>query len=208
MNLFIKFFWIFMLSGFLGYVVETIWCLLKWHKLESRKGLIYEHLILIYGLAGLFIVLVVEALHITKAVQVFLVTFLISGVVEYVSSWFQEICFGTTSWDYSKKKFNLNGRITVGYLFMFGLVGVFWCKCYPSLLKVIFGLFSQNLLVIITVFLAIFLVYDCFISYVASRRQRNRREGISARNKFDEYLDRKYTDEFLAKIFPNSKVRD
>lgn len=206
MNLFIRFFWIFMLSGFLGFLIETVWCLIKWHKLESRKGLIYGHFILIYGIAGVFIAAVVELLHITKAILVFLVIFLISGVVEYLCSWFQEVCFGTTSWDYSKKKLNLNGRVTVEYLVMFGIVGVLWCKIYPSLLKILFGLFSNSVLVVITIALLVFMIYNCFISYVASSRQKGRREGIKAKNKFEMWLDRKYTDVFLAKVYPNSKV--
>ncbi|MBO5121369.1 MAG: hypothetical protein J6C28_06770 [Bacilli bacterium] len=46
--------WLFIFGSFFGFVIETIWCLIRWRKLESRKGLIYGHFIPIYGIAGVF----------------------------------------------------------------------------------------------------------------------------------------------------------
>ena len=50
------------------------------------------------------------------------------------------------------------------------------------------------------------MVYNCYISIVASYRQKLRRNGIKPKNKYEEWLDKKYNDEFLIKIYTNAKV--
>lgn len=206
---FIKFFWIFMLGGVVGFLIETIWCMIRWRKLESRKGLIYGYFIPIYAVATLLISMVVEVFKIKKTHTIFIVTFFISGLVEYVSSLFQEKFTGTISWDYSEMKFNLRGRINLLYLLGFGTFGVLWCHCYPFLLKAIsFFIKNKKLFLVITIVTLIFMIYNCFISLAATIRQKNRRRGIAARGKFENWLDNKYTDEYLKKVYANSIVVD
>ena len=209
MEEFIRFFWIFMLGGFFGFLIETIWCMIRLKKIESRKGLIYGHFIPIYAFAALFISAVVEVFKIRKWYMVFLITFFISGVVEYVSSVFQEKCMGTSSWNYSNMKYNLNGRINLVYLVLFGLVGIIWCKGYPSILKFIFRLMrSKEIIYIVTMGLLIFMIINIIISCMAGSRQKRRRKGIKAKNRLEIWIDNKYTDEYMAKIYPNASFVD
>ena len=50
--------------------------------------------------------------------------------------------------------------------------------------------------------LIIFLVFDIAISYMAVARQKQRASSIQPQNKWEEFLDKHYTDEFLEKIYP------
>ena len=207
MKYFIMFFWLFVLGSFLGFLIETIWCMIRWRKFESRKGLIYGHFIPIYGLAGLFIAVVIELLHIKKWYILFLVTFIITGIVEYFSSLFQEKILGTLSWDYSDMKFNLHGRVNLIYLLGFSIFGVLWCKFYTKVFEIFEKLVkNENLFVLITMLLFAFMIYNCFISFVATYRQKQRRNGIEAKNRFEVWLDKKYTDDYLKKVYANAKV--
>lgn len=206
---FIKFFWLFVFGSFFGFAIETIWCMIRWRKVESRKGLIYGHFIPIYGIAGLLVAVVLELLSISKKRTIFFITFLIGGIVEYFSSMFQEKVTGTLSWDYSKMKFNLHGRINFVYLIGFGLFGIIWGTIYPEFLDLFYKLFSnENILKTVTVLMAVFMGYNMFISLVAMIRQKNRRKGILAKNRFEVWLDNKYTDEYLKKVYANSVVVD
>ena len=45
------------------------------------------------------------------------------SVIEYLLSWGQETLFGSTSWDYSRMPFNLDGRICLLYFFVLGHSG-------------------------------------------------------------------------------------
>ena len=47
--------------------------------------------------------------------------FTVSGAaVEYFGSLFQELCFGSVSWDYSEHMLNLGGRVSLKMAFMWG----------------------------------------------------------------------------------------
>lgn len=48
--------------------------------------------------------------------------------------------------------------------------------------------------------------YNCFISFVATYRQRQRKNGVKAKNRFEVWLDKKYTDNYLKKVYANAKV--
>ena len=98
-SILVEYFWIFIIGSFLGFLLETIWCIIRWHKIESRKGLIYGHFIPIYGIATVFISMIVEIFKIKNYCLFFIITFIICAVDEYLSSVFQEKCFGTKSWD-------------------------------------------------------------------------------------------------------------
>lgn len=207
MSKFIEYFWIFIVGSFLGFMCETIWCIIRWKKLESRKGLIYGHFIPIYGIATVFISLIINNFHIKNYGLFFIITFFICAIVEYISSVCQEKCFGTKSWDYSKMIGNLHGRINLLYLSAWSIMGIFWCKHYQKIINIIIGLLSSiNLLSEITILSLIFMLYDCYISAIASYRQKLRRKGIKPQNKYELWLDTKYSDEILEKIYANAKV--
>lgn len=201
--------WLFIFGSFFGFVIETIWCLIRWRKLESRKGLIYGHFIPVYGIAGVFLAFVINVFNISKKIVVFIASFLIGGLVEYFSSLFQEKVTGTISWDYSDMKFNLHGRVNLVYLIGFGLFGLLWFMIYPDFLNILHKIFgNNNLFMVISLVMMFFMIYNMFISLVAMIRQKKRRDGYLAKNKFEVWLDNKYPDKFLKKIYANSMFVD
>lgn len=195
-----------MLGSFLGFLLESLWCVIRWRRVESRKGLLYGYFVPIYGIASLFIVLVAEWFKIEKLYMLFLVTFIICGITEYFSSLFQEKVLGTISWDYSKFKFNLNGRINLIYLLGFSFLGVLWYKFYIYVFNLCDVFFNNSLVILITIFAFIFMFLNCLISFFATYRQRKRRDGIDAKNSLEEWLDNRYTDEYLKKIYANAVI--
>lgn len=207
MSLLTNYFWVFVLGSFIGWLCESVWCILRYRKIESRKGLIYGYFIPIYGIATLFISLFVNVFNINNYWLFFFLTFLICGVVEYLSSIFQEECFETKSWDYSEMFLNINGRVNILYLSIWSIMGIFWCKYSKMMLNFLFGLLIKiDLLYEITIISLIFMLYDLFISFVSVYRWKLRRKGIKARNRYELWLDKKYNDEKLKKIYANSVV--
>ena len=201
MNSLIKYFWNLVLGSFIGFIVETLWCMIRWKKIESRKGLIYSPLIPIYGLATLFITLLKELLNLNNSISYFLLTYIICAIVEYISSIFQEKCLNTKSWDYTNMLGSINGRINLFYLMAWSLIGVLWCNTYEILINTVLKIPFIN---IITLILFIFLLFDCFISFEASHRQKLRRQRIKAKNKYEEWLDKTYNDKRLKKVYANA----
>ena len=54
----------------------------------------------------------------------FVVSFLLCGFLEYMTSYVLEKRFHARWWDYSRKPMNLHGRVWIGNLILFGLGGV------------------------------------------------------------------------------------
>ena len=124
MNAFIKYVLNFIIGSFIGYIIETIWCIVRWKKIESRKGLIYSPLIPIYGFATVFITVLIESFNLNNSISYFLLSYIVCAIVEYVSSIFQEKCFNTKSWDYTNMLGNINGRINAFYLLAWSLIQI------------------------------------------------------------------------------------
>lgn len=204
MNILIKYFWIFFSGCFLGSILETGWCLLKERKLKKRKDLIYGYFTSMYGIAGTIILMITNLFAIRSGLLVFIISLIVSGLVEYFTSFIQEKSMGVLFWDYSKMKFNLHGRINLVYLLGFGGFGVLWWKIYPSILKVVEDIiFNKYVLVVGSVFLFLFMIYNFIISFIVGVRQKERREGVVAKNRLEIWIDNKYSDKRMAKVFPN-----
>lgn len=202
---FIKHFWLFVFGAFIGFVVESIWCLIKHKRLESRKGILYGPFTPVYGFASLFITLILELFKIKNLLLIFLITFVICAFVEYATSYLQEKIFATKSWDYSNFPYNLNGRINLLYILAFSLIGLLWIKIYPIYLKILFGILNKlNMFYEFSLSAIILMIINGLLSIIVSLRQKNRRKGIIPQNKLEVWIDKKYTDEYLKKVYANA----
>lgn len=198
------YFWIFVMTSYLGSLVETIWCFIKNKRIESRRGVIYEPMIPIYGISGTLIMIVAKIFNLSKWYEVFGIGFLISSVVEFFSSFVQEKVFATKSWDYSEFPLNLGGRVNCFYSIMFGMVALCSYKfiLYPFF-KIFMGLEMSVSLLSVSLLMIIFMMYDFFISAIAVYRMKERRSDIVREGCFWNYIDKKYNDKFLQKVYPN-----
>lgn len=114
--------WFFLIYSFLGVVVETAFCLAVEGVLESRTGLLYLPLRPIYGIGGVAFVLFLQLSR--DPVLVFLFGMLAASAIEYGAGVFVERVFGTVAWDYSDKRWNLNGRICLQFSICWGLLAL------------------------------------------------------------------------------------
>ena len=58
-------------------------------------------------------------------VVLFVMAVVVCGILEYLTSYFMEKIYHARWWDYSSKKFNINGRICLSNLIAFGILGMF-----------------------------------------------------------------------------------
>ncbi len=129
----------FFLYSFLGWAQETVQCSIKERRFVNR-GFLNGPICPIYGCGALLIFTFL--LPIKRGIAspflavplVFLCGAVIASALEYVTSWVMEKLFHARWWDYSDKKWNINGRIcfwiSVGWglltaVFVFGIQPVF-----------------------------------------------------------------------------------
>lgn len=200
-----KLVWIFLISCVIGYGVEEIWCFIKLGYFESRHSLIYGPLSVIYGMGAVVLTLALYKIRNAKWYIVFLTSFLVGTLTEYIASLGQEIVFGSVAWDYSNVPLNINGRVCLLYSLFWGVLGIFWIKvCYPFLCRIIKKCPQKLSTIIVRVFI-VFFVFDCIISASAAIRMGQRDAGVPASNIVEEFLDEHYTDERMHEIYANSK---
>ena len=205
---FYKLFWVFFIGCFAGVVLETIYCLIQRGHYESRVGLIYGPFNLVYGIGALCLSGALYQFRNRGRVFSFVGGFVVGSVVEYACSWFQEVCFGSTSWDYSNMPYNLNGRICLLYSIFWGILGIFWIKdIYPHMAKWILKI-PNKVGKPLTWVLLVFMVFNSVMTLFTSLRWTARREGIEPRNAFEAYLDEHYPDERMQKIFANAEFTE
>ena len=117
-----KYFILFIIYSFAGWIMETLW--VSWcNKRLVDRGFLIGPYCPIYGFGALLIVLLLSKLSFSP-ILVFLMTVLVCGALEYFASWIMEKIFKARWWDYSNVKFNLNGRICLKNLIAFGIMGI------------------------------------------------------------------------------------
>lgn len=116
---FYKFFWIFTIGSVIGFVVETIWCLVTNGHFEVRSSFVLGPFTIVYGIGAVVLYLGLRKVDRSKTGRIFLFGVVGGTVVELIASWIQEVAFGTVSWDYSNLPLNINGRVCL-------LCSVFW----------------------------------------------------------------------------------
>lgn len=202
---FLQYVWIFIAGCYGGFLVETLWCLIKNGYIESRKSLVLGHLSVAYGMGAVLLTLILVRFQQAKLWKIFLIAFVSGTVTEYICSLGQEICFGTVAWDYSHLPLNINGRVCLLYSLFWGVLGVVWVKAVIPLMRKIFDRVHLPFeKVIIWAFIAFF-VFDCALSASAALRMNERAQGIAASNKVEQFLDTYYPDDKMNQIYANSR---
>lgn len=153
----------FLLFGFIGWFLEIICISRTKHKL-SNNHFLYTPICPMYGLGGLFISLAIS--NINNYLLVFLVAGLIAITVEYSVSYFMEKLFHTRWWDYSYKKYHINGRISLTTSIDFGILGI----CIKIMDKFLSYNFNYSYLILSIV------IIDLIISTIITYRITNKKK--------------------------------
>ncbi len=163
MEKFTTFFLLFIIYSFLGWLLEVT-CKLFELKRFVNRGFLIGPICPIYGY-GVLGILFLMGNEKADILEVFLKSILICSVLEYFTSYIMEKLFKARWWDYSKKKFNINGRICLETMLPFGILGTFiFYILNPFLLNILTSIpvIVRNIVAIIL--LVIYLV-DNIISF-------------------------------------------
>ncbi|MEE1296340.1 MAG: hypothetical protein UHD09_05785 [Bifidobacterium sp.] len=105
----------FLLYSFVGWLWETVLNIVMKKRFVDR-GILNGPLCPIYGFGAALAIFCLRGEH--SVLAVFLSSGVLACTLEYVTSWGIEKLFHMRLWDYSKKPFNINGRVYLnGFLF-------------------------------------------------------------------------------------------
>ena len=200
--------WLFTIGSLAGDITETIFCRLRMGVWMSRSSLVWGPFSIVWGAA-----LVAASVLLPRkrdgsartSSELFVLGTLMGGAYEYVCSALGELVFGVIFWDYSAIPFNLGGRINLLYCFFWGFAAVAWVKLlHPHVMRAI-GAIRRHTGRWLTAAVALFMAVNMAVSGLALIRSDARSEGVPAANSLDVWLDARFPDERMARIYPNMK---
>ena len=201
---------LFFTYAFLGWCIEVTLKFFEFHRFINR-GFLTGPWLPIYGTGAVLITLATDGLGpLDKSVgTTFLVSFLLCGVVEYLTSYVMEKRFHARWWDYSRKPMNLHGRVWIGNLILFGLGGVLIAKLLNPLVLVPIGrmpLLSREILAggLGAVFLADYIMSHFVLKLVKTGVENSRADSTEQISKEVRLLlhDRSVFHRRFAEAYP------
>ncbi len=157
----------FILFSVIGYVAEMIFCAIIDKKITNR-GFFCGPIIPIYGVGSLALIWILKPfMH--NVFLVILLGMVITGAIEYVTSYALEKIFHNKWWDYSEEKFNLNGRVCLKNLICFGLGSpIILYVLNPYITDFLLQLKDEVLMgtaVVLFIVFVLDVVYSCLVAY-------------------------------------------
>lgn len=186
------YFLLFMIFACSGWIMEVTLGLIQKHKFTDRGFLIGPYCP-IYGCGGILITLTLTQLK-EHPVVLFTMALVVCGLLEYITSYVMEKIFHARWWDYSKNKFNINGRICLETIIPFGILGLIIIYVVNPFIFGLLGKVPDNILNIIAIIIAVLFFVDNIISFKIISNVR------VTTKKYDKEDIKDNTEEISAKV--------
>ena len=172
----------FFTFAFIGWIWEVFLHLITEGTFANR-GTMFGPWLPIYGVGGILILACLKPFR-SRPVIYFIVSMLLAGVLEYSTAWYLETFKGMKWWDYTGYFLNIDGRICLEGLFVFGLGGAAVTYFIAPLLNYYYMKIKPKIAIGICVILILLFSID----FVYSFNHPNAGKGITSyRNVCDNY---------------------
>lgn len=204
-------FLLFIVYSITGWIIEVI-ATYPDTKCFVNRGFLIGPYCPIYGNCAIAMIFLLH--NVTNPILLFVLSILICSIGEYVTSYAMEKIFHARWWDYSKNKFNLNGRICLVNSLAFGVLGFLLIKFVnPFVVELITKLSPTMMNVLFYTILTLFII-DNVISFKVVFKIKNmsiKYVHLDNTKEITEKVKKILSDNILAKrvfkAFPNIKFR-
>lgn len=152
---------LFYICSIIGYIYEMILCLIYNGKFISH-GILYGPWLPIYGTGAILITYLNK--YRKNPIKIFLLSFFITGILEYVCGFILLKFFNLRLWDYRGWFLNIDGFVCFLSAFIFGLGGLLIIYLLLPFIKSLYKLVNKKLLKIILWTLNILFVSDILLT--------------------------------------------
>lgn len=206
------YFLLFIIYSSLGWLMEVICKLVEKRNFVNRGFLIGPYCP-IYGF-GFLIMSFFLTRYLDQPVLFFFMALLICTIFEYLTSFIMEKVFHARWWDYSQKKFNINGRVYLNNMIAFGALAVVIFYFLNPFLVNLLEKMPQISVNILSITLLIVIVTDCVLSFLVIRNFSSTIKGSTYDNteeitKYvrETFMNKSYLSKRLIKAYPNFQTR-
>ena len=205
-------FLLYLMYAFLGWIVEVVNSYIN-HKRFVNRGFMIGPYCPIYGTGVLLIIFLLKD-YTGNFLVLFVLAMVICMTLEYFTSLLMEELFNARWWDYSNRKFNINGRICLETAIPFGLGGMLIMYVVNPFLTGILDKGSEKLIVILGIILMVIFFTDLVVSFFVILKFRkvgveNFKDDTEEMNKKvrDYLMSHSYLTKRIVESFPSAKIR-
>ncbi len=198
-------FWLFLFGSVAGFLLEGLYCVIRRGRWENHSATVVGPFCIIYGIGAVAICLLCALLKGKSLLLQFPVFALTGTAIEYACSLFQQLVFGSSSWNYTGSFLSIGGRVNFRMTLIWGVLGVVLGQFLTPLLR-LFDRADGRFWEICRIVLTLFLAADLLLSAATVLRWRDRVETAghpTTQNAFVRFLDEKYGDDAMQRIYPN-----
>ena len=202
------FFMLFFIYAILGWIIETTLVSIEKRKFVNRGFLIGPYCP-IYGFGGLAITILLK--NYTKdPIVLFLMAVIICGTLEYFTSYIMEKIFKARWWDYSAKKYNINGRICLETVVPFGILGCLVMYVLNPITFKYLNMLSNSMLNIISAICFTIFITDNIVSYnvISSFTKTVKTINVGKIKDNTEEITKKVREVLIGKSFFNKRLME
>lgn len=185
--------------------MEGLWCLFLKGHWEHHSATIWGPFCIIYGIGAVVVYLLSVVLKNQNLLTQFTVFTVSGAAVEYFGSLFQELCFGSVSWDYSGHILNVGGRVSLKMALMWGALGLLFMRFIFPLINSLFEKMNGNGWRIACAAATVFMVVNLIFTSAAIIRWRTRITSKETNCSVVQWLDNTYDDQTMTRLFPNMR---
>lgn len=205
---FFNLFWIFVVCCVLGLAIETAYhfAVVDPGHYQDRAGLLFGPFSPIYGFGAVLMTVALNRFHDKNVVLIFLVSAVIGGAFEYLTSWFMQFAFGIVAWDYSGTFLSIDGRTNGMFMAMWGVLGVVWIKLLlPWMLKIV-NLIPWNWRYAVTTVCAALMIADGGLTLLALDCWYQREAGRAPDNAIEEFCADHFDNAYMTQRFQSMSI--
>ena len=199
----------FIIYSFLGWCLESIYKTIL-SKKPINSGFLYGPFCPMYGIGA---ILMLGLSRVSNNVFIiFILSFLVFSIWEYIVAVVLEKAFKTKYWDYSDLKFNIQGRVCLKNSIYWGILGVLLIFIIQPLIKKLIGYVPEQILIYIEIILSIAILVDVIITIykimiVDKRIEELFEIGNTLKEKMKELKEENVTKEHIQNLIEDLKTR-
>lgn len=175
--------WLFFVASFAGWVLETLTAAFKQKRFMNR-GVVNTPLCILYGSALVFITVFSKDLD---GFWLFIGATLIATVFEWSAGHLIEKLYHERWWDYSNRKWNLDGYICISASLIWGILSFLMVKWGNKIVLKGFYLFPHIIRKIIILALICILLLDILATWIVILRKN---QNVDKWKKLDRWYDK------------------
>ena len=198
---FYNMFILFIIASILGWAIEGIYTYVTRKIILNHSAVVIGPFDFAYGIGAVLLTIALFKFQDSSSLLVFLISFLSGSFCEYIMSLGMEKVFGYPSWDYSCRRFNINGRVCLRYSLFWGILGLAWVEVIYPVMNNYFPIINNYISNSTIHYFIIFLIFDIILTFLAIKRAKDYELGIEPRNGFERRLDKHFGKEYLNKMF-------